>query len=541
MQKVYEALKQGDEIRSNLIELKQMLKEEGALDTYLSMTEDDELIASFLQNQDPKIRKNAAIILGLLQSQESMDKLWDAYLAETQLFVKSSYLSAMQKLDCRAYEKQLKDRYQQLLACEPSQEDLKHVQEEIKELRRIVIQFEGGITKHRFTGYGKPQNFILTTVKNYQDTTAVQLEFGKLKIIPMGVQVAGGDIREALNLRTFRELLFTLRCRKNLPSQPSVIARELAQSDLTRILSELHEGEAPFYFRLEIKSAMPLDKKSAFVKKIAAELEQRTRHFLVNSAEHYEVEIRLMENRTGGFYPCLKLFTLPMKRFSYRKYTTASSMHPSTAALLVELSSSWLKDYARVMDAFCGTGTLLMERMYALAVRTAYGTDTFGEAVKGARENAAIAHMNINFVQRDFMNFTHEYPFDEIWADMPARGNRTKEEQDELYQSFFIHAKSLLKEHGRIFLYGNENGFVKKHLRLQDDLSLKQEFCMREKDGTYFYIIEKVKSEKVKSEKVKPAERSAQKNLQEDPGGPVENADHKMNGKMEHKMVNKES
>ncbi len=210
MQKVYEALKQGDEIRSNLIELKQMLKEEGALDTYLSMTEDDELIASFLQNQDPKIRKNAAIILGLLQSQESMDKLWDAYLAETQLFVKSSYLSAMQKLDCRAYEKQLKDRYQQLLACEPSQEDLKHVQEEIKELRRIVIQFEGGITKHRFTGYGKPQNFILTTVKNYQDTTAVQLEFGKLKIIPMGVQVAGGDIREALNLRTFRELLFTL-------------------------------------------------------------------------------------------------------------------------------------------------------------------------------------------------------------------------------------------------------------------------------------------------------------------------------------------
>ncbi len=59
---------------------------------------------------------------------------------------------------------------------------------------------------------------------------------------------------------------------------------------------------------------------------------------------------------------------------------------------------------------------------------------------------------------------------------------------------------------------------------------------MREKDGTYFYIIEKVKSEKVK-----PAERSAQKNLQEDPGGPVENADHKMNGKMEHKMVNKES
>ena len=42
MQKVYEALQQGREIRKNLIELKKMLKEEGALDTYLSMTEDDE-------------------------------------------------------------------------------------------------------------------------------------------------------------------------------------------------------------------------------------------------------------------------------------------------------------------------------------------------------------------------------------------------------------------------------------------------------------------------------------------------------------------
>jgi len=59
MQKVYEDLKQGRDIRNNLIALKQMLKEEGALEEYLSMTEDDELIASFLQNEDAKIRKNA--------------------------------------------------------------------------------------------------------------------------------------------------------------------------------------------------------------------------------------------------------------------------------------------------------------------------------------------------------------------------------------------------------------------------------------------------------------------------------------------------
>ncbi len=491
MQKVYEALQQGREVRQNLIELKQMLKEEGALDTYLSMTEDDELIASFLQDEDPKTRKNAALILGLLQSQESIGQLWDAYMGETQRFVKGAYLSAMQKLDCRAYEQQLKECYQKLLDYEPAEDEKKHIQEELKELRRLVIQFDGGISGHTFTGYQKPQNFILTTLKNYQDTTSVQIESGRTKIIPMGVHVEGGNLTEALKIRTFRELLFTLRCDKNLPRRPNIIAKELARSNLTHMLDELHEGGAPFYFRLEIKSAMPLDQKSSFAKKLAAEIEQQTRHFLVNSTEHYEIELRFIENRKGGFYPCVKLYTIPMKRFSYRKFTTASSMHPSMAALLVELASNWLIDHARVLDPFCGTGTLLMERMYALPVRTSYGLDKFGEAVRGARENAGIAHMNINFVQRSFLDFTQGFQYDEIWADMPVRGRKEKEEQDDFYRAFFNKIEELLAEHGRTFLYCNENGLVKKYLRLLDNLRLKQEFCIREKDGTYFYIIEK--------------------------------------------------
>ncbi len=491
MQEVYEALRQRKDIRNNLISLKQMLKEEGALDEYLSMTEDDELLASFLKDEDPKVRKNAAQVLGILQSQESIDNLWQAYAAETQMFVKAAYLSAMQKLDCRVYERQLKERYRRLIAYEPSEEEQKHVSEELKELRRLVIQFDGGISRHKFIGYQEPQDFILTTLKNYQETTAVQIEHGKVKVIPMGVQVSGGDVKEALGIRTFRELLFTLRCKKNLTQDPSLIAHELAKSNLLYLLDSMHEGGQPFYFRLEIKSSMPLDQKSSFAKKLAAELEQKTRHALLNSTEAYEVELRLIENRTGGFYPCMKLYTVMTKRFSYRKYTTASSMHPSMAALLVELASNWMTKYARVLDAFCGTGTLLIERIYALPVRTAYAVETFGDAISGARENAAIAHININFAQRDFMHFAHSQPFDEIWADMPVRGKKTKEEQDKFYQSFFVKAPELLVQHGRIFLYCNENGIVKKYLRLSDELQLKQEFCIRAKDGTYFYIIEK--------------------------------------------------
>ena len=520
MQKVYEDLKQGRDIRNNLIQLKQMLKEEGALEQYLSMTEDDELIASFLKDEDAKIRKNAALILGLLQSQESIDQLWEAYEKESQLFVKGAYLSALQKLDCRAYEKQLKARYQKLLEYEPSEEELKHIQDEIKELRRLVIQFDGGISRHVFTGYDKPQDFILTTLKNYQDTTSVQVESGATRMIPMGVQVVGGNVREALKIRTFREILFTFRCDKNLPPRPSIIARELGKSNMVRILKELHAQQEPFYFRLEIKSPMPLDKKSAFAKKLAAEIEQQTHHFLINSTEHYEVELRFVQNRNGGFYPCMKLFTIPMKRFAYRKYTTSASMHPSLAALLAELASNWLTDHARVLDAFCGTGTLLMERMYALTVRSAYATDIFAEALQGARENAGIAHMNIHFVHRSFFDFTHAQKFHEIWADMPVRGQKTKEEQDAFYHDFFEKAQELLTERGRIFLFTNENGLAKKHLRLNKDLHLKQEFCIRERDGAYFFIIEMKETECIEPA-TDPAVPAADPAIQSDPASPA--------------------
>lgn len=519
MQKVYEALKQGSDVRNNLIQLKQMLKEEGALEEYLSMTEDDELIASFLQDEDAKTRKNAALVLGLVQSQESIGKIWEAYVSETQLFVKGAYLSAIQKLDCRAYEAQIKKHYQKLLSYEPAEDEKKHIQDELKELRRLVIQFDGGISRHSFTGYDKPRDFILTTIKNYQDTTGVQVETGATRMIPMGVQVVGGDLKEALKIRTFRELLFTLRCEKNLPPQPAAIAKELAKSNLTRLLSSLHDGEPPYYFRVEIKGPMPLDKKSIFAKKLAAEIEQRTHHFLVNSTEHYEVELRFVQNRNNGFYPCMKLYTVPMKRFAYRKYTTAASMHPSLAALLMELASNWLTERAHVLDAFCGTGTLLMERIYALPVRTAYAVDTFGDAIQGARENAGIAHMNINFVQKSFFDFTHDQKFDEIWADPPVRGKKTKEEQDAFYGRFFEKILELLPEGGKIFLFSNENGMVKKYLRLHDNLHLKQEFCIREKDGAYFYIIIKKEPERSEAEEPVQAEDQAVQKAEEQAEG----------------------
>lgn len=101
-------------------------------------------------------------------------------------------------------------------------------------------------------------------------------------------------------------------------------------------------------------------------------------------------------------------------------------MHPSLAALIMELAAPYLKENAQIIDPFCGVGTMLIERDIRVPAREKYGTDIFGEAIDGARENAALAGEQINFIHRDFFDFKHDYLFDEIVTNMPVRGKMTR-------------------------------------------------------------------------------------------------------------------
>ena len=145
----------------------------------------------------------------------------------------------------------------------------------------------------------------------------------------------------------------------------------------------------------------------------------------------------------------LKLYTIPDRRFAYRKETTAQSTSASLAALAVELARPYLKEGAQILDPFCGTGTLLMERCLAAGADPVYGIDRFGEAVEKAKINSEISerfpHAPFHLINRDFFDFTHEYPFDEIITEFPkeeAAGEHAKE----FAVRFLDKAATLLKE-----------------------------------------------------------------------------------------------
>ena len=155
----------------------------------------------------------------------------------------------------------------------------------------------------------------------------------------------------------------------------------------------------------------------------------------------------------------------------------------------MELAAPYLKENAQIIDPFCGVGTMLIERDIRVPAREKYGTDIFGEAIDGARENAALAGEQINFIHRDFFDFKHDYLFDEIVTNMPVRGKMTREQLDRLYEKFFRKALTILEKEAVIVMYTGEIGFVKKQLRLHREFSLLEEYCMQSKAGCYLFII----------------------------------------------------
>ncbi len=484
----FEHLKNGQDLRKNLIELKQELKGEAARRELLALLAGDySLFTGLLENQEPKVRKNAALILGKLRQDENVKALYQAYEKEQQLFVKSDYLKALMELDYSVCQAQLEERLAQLEQYRPMEEEEKHIREELLMLRKLVEK--GAVhRKHCFQGYGDAWEIILTTGRKYQQLTAGQIREGKVTVLKSGVRVHTTHLKSVLRIPTYRELLFPLNIRK-IPADPKEAARELAKSNLLELLYKAHKAEDSFYFRLGLQSKRTLEQRSAFIKKCSFALEQETEGKLKNSPSDYELEIRLAENQEGQFVPFLKLFTFGRDCFSYRKYTVASSIRPEQAAVIVRLAKPYMQEQAQVLDPFCGVGTMLIERERICPAKVMYGVDIFGEAIAKAKENTKLAGREIYYINRDFYEFTHKYAFDEIITDMPERGKKSKDEQDALYAAFFEKADKVLADKGRIIMYSNEKNFVKKQLRLHKEFTLLREYSMDEKDNFYLFII----------------------------------------------------
>lgn len=452
------------DVRGNLIELKKLLKTEQGLKEWRSLQDRYlQLLTDLLQHADAKVRKNAALILGEVGNQQAIRDLYEAYMKEEQLFVRSAYLTAMSHLDYRPYLKVLEERMHEIMDTIMTPENQKHLNEELNLLRNMLLTIEAP-KKHRFTGYSLPSELILMTSPGFEQLTfdSIPLKLQRnARIMNGGVRVMADKPGALMELRTVKGILFRF-CRNPLPSNDyHAVAEAIMSAGLPEYIQKRHEGQTPFYFRIDLRTRLVLNEKSQYVKRLAAELERLSGHQLQNSASNYEVELRITENRQGQYSVYLVMHTFPDTRFAYRRHALATSMHPVRAAEIAALADEYTAEDATVLDPFCGTGTLLIERYRRKKAANLYGVDIYGEAIEQGRENAQMAKVPVYFINRDFKDFTHSYQFDEIITELPSRSDKmTADMLHDLYRTFVGKLPEWMKDAGQVIVCTTEEGWL---------------------------------------------------------------------------------
>ncbi len=490
MKDYLEAISQGREVRANLISLRQEIKtEENKRRLAYLLGGDFQIFAGLLKAEDPKIRKNAALILGEMETEDILPFLFAAYQREETLFVRADYLKAMEKLDYRPWLEKLKACREELGSKPLTEENRKHIREEQVRLTSMILKYERP-RKHTFTGYSPAPEVILVTNRCQKEATRAQITSGSVTEFAQGLRVKNGDLRELLKIRTVVEYLFPVPGGRPVAGTPREIGQALALEGIADFLEDYHQKGGTFLYRIEVKGTIPLEKKGPFIRRVAEALEESGDGRLCNVTTGYEVELRLLQRKDGSFVPMLKLFTLPDTRFDYRREVTAASIAPVNAALTAALAKPYLKEGAQILDPFCGVGTMLIERNRSVAADPMYGVDIFGEAVEKARENTKRAGTVIHYINKDFFDFTHGYLFDEIITDMPrAAGTGTGQELEALYGRFFGKAGEHLKREGIVVLYTMNPELVEKGLRQFGQYDKLEEFLINEKNQTKVYVL----------------------------------------------------
>lgn len=431
-------------------------------------------LANFLQHSDPKVRKNACGIIGEIGDSEYLESLYNAYTSEEQLFVKSSYILAIgncgDALDAQRLTKILEDLIIKEKTSDDkssNQKDEKHINEEKRALTRAISKLSPP-APHKFIGFKNPVPMILATMNNHFQTTLMDLNEKSIKgqLVTEGVYIKEKNFEKIYKCRTFYEILFPLESCVNLEFNYKVIATAIMNEDIVKFLNQCHGGDsnAPFWYRVEFKTVNDNSKRAEFIKNLSRELDEMSGGKLKNSPSSYGFEIRVVEkNNLCSVF--IKLYTLKDNRFDYREKALPTSINPATAAIVMKSIEKWLKPNAKVIDPFCGVGTMLIERAKLKEYQSLTGVDIFKTGITYAEVNSRLANVKIELIAEDILEFSSRELFDEMISNMPfesksgASGFNKK-----LYSEFVNRIPSLVRSGGMAFLYTAEKNLLKENL-----------------------------------------------------------------------------
>ncbi len=143
------------------------------------------------------MRKNAALVLGAMESDDLVRVLLNAYKKEDTLFVKSAYLKALLDLDYEEELPYLKERLQELDQEPVTEANQKHIREEAGMLQQLISQKEKR-KKHTFDGFDRQVEVILLTNREQREATRNQLKEEKVTMLAGGMRFFTCDLEAIL-------------------------------------------------------------------------------------------------------------------------------------------------------------------------------------------------------------------------------------------------------------------------------------------------------------------------------------------------------
>lgn len=475
MQQFLSDLKIQKNVRESLRGLIDEIKQNPALGQQCVAALDVTEWCAFLTHEDAKTRKNAAQLLSLLPWDKSdqtavCDRIFVGYEQETTLFVRESFVKALAVFDCKPYQAQLQNRFDALLSGEFAPEDQKHIRKERQQLGQLLESMEEH-RGHQRKALPQGRKWLFRSEPWLLDL--ISQEYPEGQRLPFGLLVEGKRPQNIVANRFYERLYLQVPQMKAHPVRVEDFRDGFTHSGLLSLLSDLFVEEKPFAFRLDIYGKYEADERVSLVKRAAQGLEDATGGYLFNAPADYEIELVLFPRRDGTFGVFLWPGDLGIERFAYRKHTSAVSMAPQKAAAAAWLAKPFLKEGSFRLDAFCGEGTWLIETQRLAAAREVFGCDIFGDAIRGGRENAQEAGVDIHFVQRDFFDFTNRQAFAEILAEFPDLFHKEAGERDAFFREFFRSAMALSMPESTWMVITSEENLLKKYLRLHEQLSLK--------------------------------------------------------------------
>lgn len=392
--------------------------------------------ANLLSISDDKARKLAYVLIGICAPGECADKLYTALKNEKTRFVRPSIILALGNTDDP--KKYLGD-----YVIEPGEP--KHVKEEAAALKKALSK---SVEKAPMPKLNLPKTASVTFVK--KEAILSELEEKNIGYRARGERLADVSTDSLKNLRCYDEALYFVG----------------KTGDFKSIAAKLNAmGCKGLNYRIEA-GKYPPDQRQKIIKKISAGLGS---FGYMDNPSAYSFELRA--HRNGSIYA---VFT-DGDRFSYRIKAISASINPVTAASVMQLCKPYFKDNADVLDPFCGSATMLIERSMAKPVKKLIGVDKSPIAIKASVANRKASGIDMSLIKSDILHFGG-FKFDEIITNMPF-GNRVSghKQNQTLYRAFVDRLDNLLKPDGTAFLYTQEKKLLRDNIKKSNKFKIYKE------------------------------------------------------------------